>query len=179
MSCGERSRRGGEGDRVIVTARHLRTVALRLGLVALVAAAPAGRQTLGQFGSWGAFRDAAPARCFAITQPVSGRRGQAALAISAWPRLRAHDQLNLRLSRAADGVAVLETGGQQFALSTRGENAWAGSAREDARIASALRGGGIAQVRGVDARGRRFHDRYPLDGAASAIDAMRLACLPD
>ena len=145
--------------------------------LALVAAAPPGRIALGQFGSWGAFRDAVPARCFAIARSRGG--GHGTFAVSTWPRLRAHGQIHVRLDRAAGDATTLEVSGQRFRLRTRGDEAWAWSPREDARIAAALRGGGVLHVRGVDERGRRFHDSYPLDGAASAIDAMRLGCLPD
>ena len=148
----------------------------RVALAVLVlGAAPPGRVSLGQFGRWGVFRDSAPARCFAIAQPVSG--GSGTLAIASWPRLRAHDQLHVRFGRPLVGGAILEAGGRRFALTTHDSEGWAVSARDDARIVAMLRGGGMLQVKGVDVRGRRFRDVYPLDGAASAIDAMRLGCL--
>lgn len=138
-------------------------------------AAPPGRVSLGQFGRWGVFRDSAPARCFAIAQPATG--GSATLAIASWPRLRAHGQLHVRFGRPLGGAAVLEASGRRFVLATRGAEGWAASAHDDARIAVVLRGGGMLQVKAVDVRGRRFRDLYSLDGAASAIDAMRLGCL--
>ncbi len=146
-------------------------------MLALVAAAPPGRVALGQFGRWGAFRDAAPRRCYAIAQPAGARRDDpSALTIASWPGVRAHGQVSLRLARPAQEARV-ELAGLGMPLVVTGTQAWAADARADARIARLMHAGGLLEVRARDARGRRWTDRYPLDGAASAIDAMRLGCL--
>ncbi|MBX4389650.1 hypothetical protein K4H03_26600, partial [Mycobacterium tuberculosis] len=53
-----------------------------------------GRESLGVFDGWGAFRDAAPARCYAIAQPVQGKAGAFA-SIANWPRSGARGQVHI------------------------------------------------------------------------------------
>ena len=63
---------------------------MRLGAVLLLAAAVAGpaaaRETLGVYKGWGAFRDAAPHRCYAIARPVTaGGRSAGWASVASWP----------------------------------------------------------------------------------------------
>ena len=45
-----------------------------------------GRRSIGIYDGWGAFRDAAPARCFAIAEPLGARRPARPFAsIATWP----------------------------------------------------------------------------------------------
>lgn len=151
-------------------------------LLLALAAAPAGRQALGQYHLWGAFRDASPHRCFAIAEPVNGRHGawRPFLAITTWPGAAVRGQLHLRLSRAHRPASAVELriDDAHFPLIAGGADAWAMDAHEDARIVAAIRQGGRLSVAATDSRGRSFHDYYPIEGAASAIDAAAVGCLP-
>jgi hypothetical protein len=78
----------------------------------------------------------------------------------------AGSQLHVEPSRTLQpGTALrLEIDGRSFAL-------------PDPRIIAAIRRADLLRVAGIDARGRRFHDDYPLAGAPSAIDAAIVGCL--
>lgn len=150
--------------------------------LALLAAAPAqARDGLGTFGSWGAFRDPAVPRCYAIAmaRPSTQQRDfQPYASVGTWPRRDVRNQLHLRLSRrlAPDARIVLTIGRERFALVGGGADAWAADRRMDAAIAAAMRSAESMTVNARDARGRGFSNTWPLAGAATAIDAAALGC---
>jgi hypothetical protein len=154
---------------------------LPLLLLALAAPAAAQRQSLGVFGGWAAFRD--PGRCYAIAPPVAGPRPEGwrpFFSIGHWPARGPGGQVHVRLSRAKrDGSAVLaRIDGQSFQLVGRGRDAWAPDGGADEALMRAMRTGIDMVVETRAANGARFRDAYQLRGAASAIDAAALACLP-
>lgn len=155
-----------------------------LPLTLLLLAAPlAARDSLGVFGQWGAFRDPETPRCYAIAEaePSEARRDTRPFAsVGTWPSRNVRGQLHFRMSRrmAQEAGARLAIGGQRFDLTAGSGDAWAGSAREDAAILAAMRAAGSMSVSATDAAGRRFTDRYSLDGAATAIDAAQVGCAP-
>jgi hypothetical protein len=155
--------------------------ALPFVVLALAAPAAAQRQSLGVFGGWAAFRD--PGRCYAIAAPVAGPRPEGwrpFFSIGHWPERGPGGQVHVRLSRAKrDGSAVLaRIDGQSFQLVGRGRDAWAPDGRADEALMRAMRTGLNLTVETRAANGARFRDAYQLRGAASAIDAAALACLP-
>jgi len=152
---------------------------IRAGLILLALLAPAsGREAIGVWHGWGAFRESDPARCFAVAMPV--RHGTGAFAsVATWPARGIRNQITLRLSRPVrDGLApTLSIDERRFTLTARGSEAWASDARTDAAIVAAMRSARSMSVSGVGASGLPFADTYALPGAASAIDAAALACL--
>jgi len=152
---------------------------IRAAALLLALAAPAnGREAVGVWQAWGAFREADPPRCFAVAEPV--RHGTGAFAsVATWPRRGVRNQLALRLSRPVrDGIApTLSIDERRFSLTAHGQEAWASDARTDAAIVAAMRSARSMSVSGVGASGLPFADTYALPGAASAIDAAALACL--
>jgi hypothetical protein len=160
----------------------LRAAAFAIAALALAAPA-AAKDSLGVFGQWGAFRDASVPRCYAIAAATENardsRRETAPFAtIGTWPRRGIRGQVHLRLSRGvAPGAAIsLRLGGRTFALTGAGVDAWAADARMDAAIVAAMRSATSMSVSARDASGRRFTDRYSLDGAATAMDAATVGC---
>ncbi len=140
-----------------------------------VAAQP---QSLGVFGSWGAFRTGQGCHAVASPSEASGS-GQAFAAVGHWPERAIRGQLHVRLDRAKrDGSAVLlRIDGRSFQLRGGGRDAWAPNKEADAEILAAMRTGidMIVQTRAVDGDRLRYH--YRLRGAATAIDAAAIACL--
>ena len=111
-----------------------------------------------------------------MATPLGSPAGPSFAAVATWPGAGVRSQLHVRLARpAASAAATLA--GTTMALLVRGQDAWPPDRPGDRRLAASLRAGGLLEVRGRGLDGRRFRDRYPLAGAASAIDAMRLACL--
>lgn len=153
-----------------------------LALLALLASPALGRDALGVFEDWGAFRDPGVPRCYAIAmaEPVAGKRieYQPFATIGHWPKRALRNQVHFRLSRRiASGDRIgLTVGGEQFALVGGGGDAWAQDARVNARIVAAMRSAGSMTVTARGADGKVIRDRYRLAGAATAIDAALVGC---
>jgi hypothetical protein len=142
---------------------------------------PDGRRTIGIFGRWGAFADAAPRRCYAITKPISRRTSlYPFVSVAHWPGAHVRNQLHLRLSRrrAPSAQVTLSIGERRFPLRAGAQDAWAPDAAADRAIVAAMRSGRSMSVEAVAEGGRPFVDVYALAGAATAIDAAALACMP-
>lgn len=153
---------------------------IRIGLVLLLAVATplSAKESLGVFENWGAFRDEAGPRCYAIAVSRGTSGQQAYATVTTWPRHNIRGQTHFRLSREArPGSAVtLRIGRERFGLTGSGTNAWGANRRMDAAILAALRSANRLSVNGIDTGGRRFSDSYALNGVASAMDAATVAC---
>ena len=157
-------------------------MALIAGVASVVAAPVAARTTLGSFENWGAFRDEAPTRCFAIAQPVRGGGGgkwPPFASVGSWPQSGVRGQFYVRLSRErrSNSVVTLIIDDRKFALVAGAADAWAPDARTDAAIVAAIRAGRSLSVEALGKGGRPFVDVYALRGAATAIDAAALGCV--
>lgn len=149
----------------------------------LVFASPAAAQpqSLGIFGTWGAF--SGQGECHAVSEPIEAPRAEGwrpFVAIGHWPARRIRGQLHVRLSRQKrDGSAVfLRIDGQSFQLRGTGRDAWAPDGRADEEILAAMRTGIDMTVESRAVNGRRFREHYRLRGAATAMDAAAIACAP-
>ncbi len=150
-----------------------------LALLALALAAPlSARESLGVYESWGAFRDARPARCYAIAKAQGSPPAPAYATVTTWPERRVRGAVHLVLSRAvAAGAPVrLTVGEKRFTLVAKGRNAWGASPREDAAILAAMRSASRMSVAARSETGRTFTDRYALAGLPTAVDAAAVAC---
>ena len=153
-----------------------------LAFSSLLASAPvAAKDSLGVFATWGAFRDPSMARCYAVAMATKSRAArdyQPFANVGTWPRRGVRGQVHFRLSRKlADKAAItLNVGVQRFVLTGGGGDAWAQDKAMDAAIVAAMRSARSMTVSARDARGRRFADSYPLEGAATAMDAATLGC---
>lgn len=151
-------------------------------LLAIVVAGPAmARESLGLYGSWGAFRDPVVPRCYAIAmaEPTNlWRDYQPFAAIGTWPRRGERNQVHFRLSRKmAQGSRItLSIGGKRYALTGGGGDAWPQDDRDNAAIIAAMRSTARMTVSAQGARGGRFSNIWPLAGAASAMDAALIGC---
>lgn len=154
-------------------------------LILLVCTVPlAAKDSLGVFGQWGAFRDPQEPRCYAIAsaeddpRTLRHRQHEPFASVGTWPRRDVRGQLHFKLSRelAASARITLAIGGQRFALAGGGGDAWAKDKAMDAAIVAAMRSAVSMSVSARDSAGRRFTDRYRLDGAATAMDAATVGC---
>ena len=139
------------------------------------------KDALGVFGQWGAFRDPATPRCYAIAKAEpsrSARDHQPYASVGTWPKRGVRGQVHLRLSRtiSKERPVRLRVGGASFTLSGGGGDAWAKDRSMDAAIVAGMRSAGRMTVSATDRRGRRFSDSYDLSGAATALDAATVAC---
>ena len=151
--------------------------AAALALLLAPTAAPA-RDLLGVFGTWAAFRDPAIPRCYAIAQPLNAPRASAWADVGDWPRHNLRGQFHIRLPRALSPKApvTLSIAGQHLRLLASGSDAWAPDPRADAAITAALRSAPGMSVSARDTTGHAFTVVWPLDGAATAMDAALVGC---
>ena len=113
--------------------------------VAALSASPAmARDNLGMAGKWGAFRDPAVPRCYAIAKAepsLFAREFQPFAAIGTWPRRNERGQVHFRLSRrlAANARVTLSLGGQRLVLAANGADAWSASRQDRSCCRRAVR----------------------------------------
>jgi hypothetical protein len=147
-----------------------------LGALLCLAAPLAARDSLGVYESWAAFRDASPARCYAIAKAQGRPPAPAYATVSNWPKQQVRGAVHFVLSREVSGGVRLAVGGKRFTLVAKGRNAWAKDPRDDAAIVAALRSAARMSVSAEGTKGGTFTDRYTLAGAATAIDAATVGC---
>ncbi len=145
---------------------------------ATLAAAPTA---LGIFDGWGAFRDPATPRCYAVAAPsatIGTPQIKPYASIGYWPKSRIRGQFYVRLSkaRAPDRELRLTIGSRRFILTGNGAHGWASDPRMDAAIVAAMRSAPSMSVESGTAAGGAIADTYRLRGAATAIDAAALGC---
>lgn len=155
-------------------------------LLVLAALAMAGtataRDSLGVFAGWGAFRDGAVPRCYAIAMPekTAGRTQafQPYFTVGYWPKRAIRGAVHIRLARRlAPGSSVNVSFPQaNFTLQAGQADAWPADQRVNAGIVAQLRSAPRVVVIGQGTDGRKFRDTYVLAGAASAMDAAALGC---
>jgi hypothetical protein len=155
-------------------------LAFVVSLAAIAPSLPAyGKDSLGIYGDWGAFRDADPYRCYAVAEPAGGGGGKwkPFASLSWWPSDAVRGQFHVRLSheRRAAADVFLEAGGRKWRLAAGKYDAWSPSAAHDAFIVAQLRSSRSFSVSSVSKSGG-FADTYRLNGAASAFDAAALGC---
>ncbi len=159
-----------------------RTAFLFLIAMAVPATALAAPRTaLGIFDGWGAFREPATPRCYALATPaatIGTPQVKPYASVGYWPKSRIRGQFYVRLSkpRAVGRDLRLTVGSRRFILTGNGVHGWASDARMDAAIIAAMRSAPSMSVESSAATGRAIADTYRLRGAATAIDAAALGC---
>ncbi len=151
--------------------------------LALTLAAPAiARESLGIFATWGAFRDPAVPRCYAIAMPekVPGRAQefQPYFTVGYWPGRNIRGAVHIRLARrlSPGSKVIVSFPEANFALQTGQADAWPADQTTNAGILAQMRSARQVIVIARSADGRSFRDRFTLDGAGSAMDAAALGC---
>lgn len=142
----------------------------------------AARDSLGVFGTWGAFRDPAVPRCYAIAmaEKVAGREQafQPYLTVGYWPKRGIRGAIHVRLARRlAPGSSVnVSFPDANFTLQAGQADAWPSDQRANAAIIAQMRSASRVVVTAQGNDGRKFRDSYLLSGVASAMDAAALGC---
>lgn len=154
-----------------------------IAAASLLVPSPAVSQTLAAQGHWAALKFGP--RCEAVSRPLppaATRQPQAragfSFGVGSGGRGARAGEFYVRLSRVPrpGSSVMLVIGGPPFMLLPRGEWAWSRGPLQEAAILSAARGETAMRIEARDAAGRRFADRYLLDGAPTAIDAAAAGC---
>ena len=156
---------------------------VRLAVALLLTIAPAAASAAGALlyarGSWAALDRGALCEALGRSERVAAKGKVQALAGFAFSADRRRwGEFHARLSRVprAGATVMLEIGGQPFLLVSRGQHAWSRGPAQDQAIIAALRQAPAMRVQSRDRAGRRFSDRYLLDGAPTAIDSAAARC---
>ena len=155
--------------------------ALIVGLAAVSAAtsasaAPVRAETLFARGNWAALRFGG--QCVAEARPLLPAAKRQPEARAGFSFIAGRGEFHARLSRVPrPGSSVMLTiGDRPFLLLARGDWAWSSGPLQDPAIIAAARGARSMRIEARDGSGRRFTDRYLLDGAPTAIDAAAARC---
>lgn len=155
---------------------------LLIAATLLLAAGPVrGRELLGAWQGWAALRDEAPPRCYAIARATTQSEGATSApfaTIASVPGRNRQVQVHLSRPHKAGTKVRLLIADKGIELLAEGAQARAAHDRASASIVAAMRGAETMRIEGTDEKGRPFRDVYRLAGAASAIDAATLGCLP-
>ena len=147
--------------------------------LALLAAPAASASILFASGQWVALDRGASCEAASRALRTASRGAPQAIAGFAFDaRGPRSGQLFARLSREprAGSSVMLTVGSQPFLLVSRGQWAWSRGPQQEGAIIAAARAAGGMRIEARDRGGRRFVDRYLLDGAPTAIDAAAAAC---
>ena len=147
-------------------------------LLCVIAAPLLGKERLGAYQSWAAFKDAEIPRCYAIGSPYESSGTGGSVSVGFWPKLGLSHQLSVRLSRPRSSNAGirLSVGGRRFQLIADGNTGRAKDRAMDLAIIAAMRSAGSLSVQSTGVNGGTITDAYALRGVASAIDAAALGC---
>lgn len=152
---------------------------LTLPLIAagLTFASPANSSITFARGQWAAlqFDARCEARGRALKNP-SRPPAFAGFAFGAGDRPAGQFYAKLGRAARAGSTVIVTIGDHPFLLRGNGEWAWSRDAGQQSAIIAAARYATGMRVETRDTSGRRSIDRYPLDGAATAIDAAAAAC---
>ena len=157
---------------------------MKVGLVlfaalASSAAANARGTILYAGGAWAAIDRGGVCEALTRSQKVAPKgKAQATAGFSFTPDHRRWGEFHAQLSRPPrpGSSVMLQAGGHQFLLLSRGDWAWSSGALQEQAIIAAARAGGSMRIEARDLAGARFTDPYLLDGAPTAIDAAAARC---
>jgi len=156
---------------------------MKTALFSLLAAAATSASAAGTVlfagGAWAAVDRGAACEALSRSQRVATKEQvQAVAGLTFTPDHRRWGEFHARLSRMPRGDAsvMLQIGGQQFLLATRGGWAWSRGPLQAQAIIAALREGAAMRLSSRDGAGVRFSDPYLLDGAPTAIDSAAARC---
>jgi len=110
--------------------------------------------------------------------PAARNRARAIAGFAFSADRRRWGEFHVRLGRPLrpESSVILTVGSQPFLLVARGDWAWSRGTRQQTAILDAVRGASGMRVEAREPSGRRFTDRYLLDGAPTAIDAAAARC---
>jgi hypothetical protein len=140
---------------------------------------------------WSIFVEDSPQQCWVVSAPkttvntqdgrvVAVRRGDIFMFVSFWPASNQLGEVSFMGGYPfAEGSTVsLTVGESDFELFTDGELAWAASPEEDRQIATAMKRGVEAVVKGRSARGTTTTDTFSLMGFTAAYEDAQKRCTP-
>jgi len=171
---------------------------VKVGLVAMLAMAfglgGAGAQTQTRVDAskdWSVFQAGAEGQkiCWIVSKPtawaayrggkkVEVNRGDIFLMVSIRPADGVVNEISFLGGYPFKPGSEVEAkiGSETYAMFTKGENAWARSPEEDAKMIDAFRRGANAKLEGVSSRGTKTVDTFSLAGFTAALESATTLC---
>ncbi len=139
---------------------------------------------------WSVFVDDNPTQCWAVSgpkdtvntdsdgRPKAVRRGQILMFVTWSPSAEISAQVSFTggYPFASGSTVKLEIGENTFELFTTGENAWAASTADDAKIVTAMKRGAAAVLTARSGRGTVTKDTFSLLGFTAAVEEAGTRC---
>lgn len=165
------------------------SLALNVVMVNGAAAQETSDNRVAARSDWSVFVDSDPTECWVVSAPketintrddrvVSVRRGDIQMFVTYRPSAGVSGEVSFAGGYPfANGSTVqLAIGESKFELFTSGENAWAASTADDAKIITAMKRGAQAVMVGRSSRGTKTEDRFSLYGFTSALEEAEKRC---
>ncbi len=161
------------------------TVALVVGLAAPALAQDAS--FVEQKGDWRVHVADNPKECWTVSEPtawkaqkdgkdVTVNRGKSYLFVTYRPGAGGEVSYAGGYPFAGGSNVEMNIGGTKFNLFTEGENAWAGSPDEDAKVIAAMKSGSTAVLTSRSGRGNVITDTFSLSGSSAALGGAESRC---
>lgn len=157
-------------------------------IVACLPALPAAAQSvrvLGEHNAWSAYAttESEGRICFVLSRPTSTEPaisglGEAYFYITHRPAQSIRSEINIVAGYqfAADSVATLSVGGQNFNLFTQDDAAWLADPSQAGAAVQAIRAGSTMTVTGTALSGETVRQTFSLSGATAATGNIDSAC---
>ncbi|OSP55398.1 invasion associated locus B family protein [Pseudoruegeria sp. SK021] len=167
------------------------TIGASIALVIALGGAAAHSQTsrVAAKTDWSIYVEKDPTQCWVVSAPkqtvntkdgkvVAVNRGDIYMFVSFWPDSEQMGEVSFLggYPFAPGSTVKLTIGDSDFELFTDGEVAWAASAEDDRRIATALKRGAEAVIIGRSSRGTVTTDTFSLMGFTAAIEDAQKRC---
>lgn len=137
---------------------------------------------------WSVFVEDQPSKeCWGVSQPketintkdgksVAVKRGKILLFVTYRPGKTGEVSFAGGYPFAEGSTVELDVDGTKFNLFSTGENAWSGTAEDDAKIIAKMKSGTSAILRGHSSRGTNTQDKFSLLGFTAAMDEAAKRC---
>jgi uncharacterized low-complexity protein len=140
--------------------------------------------SIGTFGDWGAYETQGKTKtCYALAQPKTREPGKvkrdpAYVFISYRPAENVKNEISIIMGFAMKdgGDAQAAIGDDEFALISKGANAWIKNPAEESHFIEAMKKGSKLVVKAASKQGKVTTDTYPLAGLSQALDKARKQC---
>jgi hypothetical protein len=140
---------------------------------------------LGTFGDWGAYtaQTGRTKICYALSQPKARQPANLAntpgyLFVSFRPAENVRNEVALVMGfpTKEGGDAEATIGTTNYALVTKGSNAWVKNPAEEAQVIATMAKGQAMVVKATSARNNPTSDRYSLGGFSQALERAKKEC---
>lgn len=156
-------------------------------VMAVLAVAPAAnaQEVLGTFDAWTAFTDNVSGKqiCYIGSKPKKAegkytKRDDVFMLVTHRPAEKVVGEVSVEAGYTykVGSAPSVTIGESNFALFSKGTNAWAKDSTADKQLVAAMKAGAEMVIKGTSSRGTLTTDTYSLSGFTAAYNAITKAC---